>query len=269
MDPRLQKVIHAEALYNKRVRTARDELATFIETCARNEAGHHINLHQMHLAWIWHVDYCWSRGLRAMILSPFESGKSSTLAVPLAAWLVGKNPQARLKFVCNTDDSAILRVGATKVVMETPDYQAVFPGVRRGLKWSSREVFVDRRGGSIDPTLHARGVKSTGVGGRADYIIFDDVNDQKNTESEAQRKLIKGLVRSTWLSRLDQPTGRALWIATPWHFDDSTHDLWHDPLWCTLVVRVRPPDFEHYELEVFNAGEDYLAGGVAAGLMTA
>lgn len=260
MSDRSNRATQAEAMYWQRIRRARVDLATFIELCARNEDGGPMELDFMHRSWIYHLNYCWSRGLRCMILSPFGGGKSSALAVPLAAWLVGKNPQIRLKFVSNSDDYAKLRVAAAKAIIESLEYQLVFPDIRRGRMWGGTEFQVKRQGFALDPTMQAKGVLSAGVGSRADVILFDDICDQKNTYEQAQRNRTKELVRSTWLSRLDQVEGRALWIATPWHPDDATNDMMHDPLWCTLIQRVVPPDLDHLEEEVLNATEaDYLA----------
>lgn len=252
----IDPVLHAQAKYWERIRHAREDLRTYIEVCGRNEDGDRIELDYIHRAWIWHLDYCWSRGLHAMILAPFGSGKSSTLAVPLTTWLIGNNVQIRIKFVSNGDDDAQRRVAAAKTIMETADYRDVFPNVLKGPRWGDSQVEVVRQRGPIDATLHARGVETRGVGQRADVIIFDDVCDQLNSSEAGRRKKVKEFVSRTWMSRLDQKVGRALWIATPWDPDDATYDLMHKPKWCTLVQRVSS-DHLHYEQEVFNAGDDY------------
>jgi hypothetical protein len=185
---------------------------------------------------------------------------SSCLAVPLTTWLVGRDPQTRVKIVSNADDFAKQRVQGAKAIIESAEYRDVFPEVRRGDQWSDSRLFVRRAGNALDPSIHARGVMTKGVGGRADYVIFDDICDQLNTESQALRGRVKGFARATWLSRLDGPHARALMIATAWHPDDATHDFLQDPLWCGLVQRVRMPDMLAYEQEVFGANSDYLDG---------
>lgn len=252
-------VIEARNAFEERVRRARTNLRDYIEFAARSEEGTPIELHYIHLAWVHHVTYCWSRGLYAGIMAPFGSGKSSTLAVPLCTYLIGHNQQIRIKLIANHDDYAARRVSAAKAIMESVEYQLVFPNVRPGDKWTDHELEVVRKRGPIDPTLQARGVFTAGVGARADVEIFDDAVDQLNSMEEGSRKKVKKLVRSTWLSRLDQKAGRALWICTPWDLDDATYDLLNDPRWCFLVQRVAK-DHLHYEQEVFNAGSDYALG---------
>jgi hypothetical protein len=258
----------AEAFYWDRVIAARTDLAAFIELVARDEHGQPIELDYIHRAWIWHVQYCWSRNKHAQIRAPFGSGKSSTLAVPLAAFLVGQDVQTRIKFVCAGDDNATQRVAAVKDMVESVVYRHVFPHVTkdRKKKWDTHQAFVKREGNAIDPTLHARGVLTRGIGGRADYVIFDDVCDQLNSEDEQQREKIKRFGRRTWLSRLeneDDVRGHALMLCTPWWPDDFSDDLMKDPNWCTLIQRVRLPDMEHYEQEVINAGDDYETAMIA------
>ena len=249
----------ARAAYEQRVKLARTDLATFVELCAKDAMGNPVVLAPIHRAWIWHIDYCWSRGKHALILAPFGSGKSA-LAVPLACFLVGQDVQERLKFVSNADDFAKQRVQACKLILESREYRDVFPHVKRGVQWSDSRLFVKRVGNALDPTIHARGVMTKGVGGRADHIIFDDVCDQLNTESQALRGRVKAFARGTWMSRLEKPKGLALMIATAWHPDDATMDFMQDPLWCTLVQAVEMPDMLTYEQHVYNAGSDYLEG---------
>lgn len=253
------EVAVARAKYQERVVAARTGLEKFIEFAARSEEGEPIELDYIHRMWCWHVTYCWSRGLHAGILAPFGSGKSSTLAVPLATYLIGRNQQIRIKLIANHDDYAKRRVGAAKSIIETVEYQQVFPHVRPGNQWTDHEIEVVRKLGPIDPTLQARGVLTAGVGTRADVAIFDDVCDQLNSEEPGSRRKVKEFVRRTWLSRLDARAGRALWIATPWDPDDATADLMNDPKWCFLIQRVAKSHTE-YEQEVFNAGDDYTAG---------
>jgi hypothetical protein len=260
--PKLTRAELSEASYRWRLKQARTDLATFIETCGQNEEGGPIELDWIHRAWIWHVHYCWSRGLHAMIQAPMESGKSSALVAPLAAWLIGLNPNVRIKVVCNGDALAERRVGATKRMIESRQYREVFPWIRPGSKWATMEFEVAHKGAGLDATMQARGVMSKGVGLRADYMIFDDVVDQLNARDDIVRNNVKLFVRQTWLTRLAKPNGRALWIATPWHNADATMDLMHDARFCTLVQRVRLPDLEFYEQELFNGDLEEYRGGL-------
>lgn len=216
---------------------AQNNKVAFVETVGRDDHGNALALEALHRQWFRHLDYCWERRLRAMILAPFGSGKTSSLVVPLICYLVGKDTNVRIKVVTNDDPSASKRVNAAKRIMESTEYRRVFPNVRRGDRWTDHELYVRRWGTSVEPTVHARGVFTTGIGGRADYMFFDDVVDQKNSTDPAQRKRVLDLSEQTWFSRLE-PDGRMLWIATAWHQRDSSHVLMQRAGWCALIQRV-------------------------------
>ena len=255
--------MQAEASYWRRVRTAREDFVTFAELAGKDARGATLKYGVIHRAWAAHVDYCWTRGLHALILSPFGTGKSSGFMVPLSTWLIGRDVQTRIKFVSNGDAFAMQRLQAAKGIMESPEYRAVFPHVVQGDKWTDHEMFVRREGNSIDPTLHARGVETKGIGTRADKVFFDDACDQDNSMSDASRKKVKERVDQTWMTRMEMGKGLALWIATPWHVDDATHAKMRERGWCTLVVRVNQ-NLTAFEAEVLGAGPDYRAATVPA-----
>jgi hypothetical protein len=177
-----------------------------------------------------------------MIWSHFGSGKSSGFTIPLVAWLLGKNPNTRIKLVANLDNAAAQRVQAVKALMMTKRYQLIFPDFKPGVKWTDHELFVKRQSNSIDPSLHARGVNVQGIGGRADYLVFDDCCDMQNSITEQQRQNIKTAFLKVWQTRLPFGRGQMLWIGTPWHSGDMSHALLQTPGWGSLIQRVRGPE---------------------------
>lgn len=251
-----QERIKAQAIVYERTMRARHDLCEFIELVVSDDHGAKLRLADMHRQWVAHVNYCWERGLKAMILAHFGSGKSSSLAVPAVAWLLGRDPNKRIKVVTNDDSNATRRVGGVAKIIESPIFREVFPRARKGAQWTSHELFLRREGFALDPSVQARGVLSTGIGGRADFILFDDVVDQKNSMDSGQRQKILDVVEQTWLSRLE-PDARVLWVATPWHASDATHQFMQRPGWCSLVQRVSA-DCAHIEQEVLGASDlDY------------
>ncbi len=181
--------------------------------------------------------------------------------VPLAAYLVGRNPQVRIKVVCANDDMAKLRVASIKSLIESYEYRRVFPHIRRGQKWDTQDAFVERQGHGTDPTIQARGVLTEGIGSKADYLFMDDVCTQKNSEEAAVRAKIKKMATGTWMSRLDGPEARALAFATAWSSDDYSNDIKNDRRWLTLIQRIQMPSLDFYDQEVFGTElEDYPVG---------
>ena len=145
---------------------ARESPRAFVETVGRDDHGNALSLEPMHRQWFRHVDYCWERRLRCMILAHFGAGKTSSLVVPMIAHLVGLDTNVRIKVVTNDDASAAKRANAAKRIIESPEYRRVFPNVVKGDRWTDHEIFVTRWGVSVEPTVHARGVFTTGIGGR-------------------------------------------------------------------------------------------------------
>lgn len=245
----------AMGIWIQRAQRARTgSLADFIELTVGDDHGNNLVLAPMHQQWVAHWHYCIARDLKCMIVAPFGHGKSSTLAVPLVAHFLGMDPNRRAKIVTNDDPGARKRVGAVKGILESGSFKRIFPEARKGPKWTDHELYLKRTGQAIDPSLHARGVQTTGIGGRADLIVFDDAVDQKNSMDAIQRSKVLQYIESTWLSRLE-PDGKVLYIDTLWHLDDATHHLMDRPGWCTLVQRVSP-DCRFIEQELIGVVDD-------------
>lgn len=251
----------ALALRLQRCEAAGKDLRAFIQLAVQDDRGRPLEIAPLHEAWLQHLSYCEKHRLHCMILAPFGHGKSSSLAVPLIAWSLGRDPGTRAKIITNDDGNAVRRVMGVARIMESPIYGRIFPWFKRGSKWTDHELYVERRGHALDPSVQARGVSGTGIGTRADLLVFDDVVDQRNSMDPAQRKKVTDLVEQTWLSRLS-PQGRVLYIATPWHLDDATHNFMQRQGWCALVQRVSA-DCSSIDQEVLGAGADYpgLLGG--------
>jgi hypothetical protein len=234
---------------------ARADFTSFVQLAGRDDQGNGFDLEPLHLSWHRHVTWCWREGLHAGILAPWGHGKSAGLVVPLAAWLLGRNPNLRIKVVCSATELARDRVTAVKSLIESPAYRACFPHIRPAGKWASEEITVARQAGSLDPSLQAKGVFGKGVGKRADVMMFDDVCDQLNSAEEAQRRKVREFTGSTWMGRL-VASGRALYIATPWNTDDATAHMMRRPGWCFLVQKVNE-QLNRIEQEVHNARPGY------------
>lgn len=249
-----------EALIEKVIRGARDHFHLFAPLVVRDTKNVPIEYAPLHFSWVAHVNYAWGRGLDAGIFSHWGSGKSSGFAAPLIAWLIGRDPTIRIKIICAGDTFAAERVDLVRQILESPAYARVFPGIRPGGKWNEHMLIVGRHGHAADPTLEGRGVFSKGVGGRANYLFFDDVCDWNNSGEDKGRERVKSAISKVWMGRLEERGTRdhALWIATPWHLDDMSYALRASPSWCWLEQRVRP-DKTALEQEVVNAGPDYAA----------
>ena len=244
-----------QARHLARVRRARVSLSHFIELAVKDDHATPIQLAEIHMSWVRHLNYAWSRDLRCMILAPFGHWKSSSLLVPLCAYLLGQDNNLRIKIITNDDDSASKRVGAVKRLIESAIYHEIFPAVTSGGAWTGHELYLKRIGHAVDPSVQARGIFTTGIGGRADVELLDDVVDQKNSMDPIQRRRVLSLLEETWFSRLE-PDGHMLGIGTPWHQDDANHHLMQRPRWCTLKQAISD-DCTEVEQTVIGGDDDY------------
>jgi len=157
-----------------------------------------------------------------------DFGKTSQV-ISRILFILGENPDLRIKIACNKDEFATKRVNAVREYMErSVEYKQVFPKVfpDQKDKWGERRINVRRTiYGSADYSLEGGGIFSSAVSGRADVIIADDITDYKNSVlNVAMRKHVISSFEGNWLSRLE-PDGFVIYIATPWHLSDCSFYL--------------------------------------------
>jgi len=225
----------------KLLRRARKDPDLFNEMVIKDaKTGKFIREAEIHRSWNRHIEWCWERGLKAGILAPWGSGKSTIAIVGRALHLIGQDPGVRIKIVCNADDIASGRVSTVKQYIEySKEYQAIFPNVKPDYNvWATQKCSVIRPVASPDATLTAHSIMSTGIGGRADVLLFDDVIDARNSIIEVKRQpIITENYFNTWLSRLEND-GRVIYIATRWTMTDLTSVLLKSIDYAFLVQRI-------------------------------
>jgi hypothetical protein len=164
---------------------------------------------------------------RVLIAAPRGHGKSVQLIGRLI-WELGRNHNLRIKIIGSSDDKAKEILGlARELISKSIRVREVFPTLivdtERGD--TQAKFFVMRDIPQRDPSVEASGVLSTGAGGRADLLICDDVVDMKNSIiNPALRDQVTKTIKETWFS-LVSASGKIVWICTPYHIADCTHDL--------------------------------------------
>jgi hypothetical protein len=257
----------AQIALERRIAAARTDYNAFAEFALRDHTGEPITQGVLHRVWQVHIAACWDAGKHPAILAPFAHGKTIQLTVGFACFMLGMDRNLRIKIVCQSDDKAMERVMGISTVLQSPAYKLVFPHVRpvpkakaqalgKQSKWTQHEIYLDRAGFAIDPSVQAAGVLSAGTGGRADMIIFDDIVDQKNAIDEPKlRDKVAANFDNVWMQRLE-PHGRVLYVGTPWHQADNTHRIMDKPAWCVLRQWVSE-DFRVLDQEVYNPPAEY------------
>lgn len=265
----IQLAAAADAACEARILKARTDFNAFVEFCMEDEKGLPVRQAVHHRVWQLHLRHCWESGKHPAILAPFAHGKSVQLIVGLCAFELGRDPNLRIKIVCQTAGKAKERTIAISTFLQKPRYRQVFPWVKAvdkntGLtksksaksKWTQAEIYLNRGGMAIDPSVQAAGILTSGTGGRADLLLFDDVVDRRNAidEPALRQKVIENF-NEVWMSRLE-PHGRVSYIGTPWHQADLSHELIRRTGWSVLRMSVAP-DFGRLDCEVFNPPTNY------------
>src|SRR5262245_58105860 len=144
---------------------------------------------------------------RLIITLPPRNLKSLCASVALPAWFLGHHPSERVVVVSYSDFLARTHANDFRLLVNRPDYQAAFPGMRLA-RDPDREIVTTKRGKriatSIDGTL-------TGLGGN--LIIIDDPLKLGDAMSEAVRTRVIDWYRSTLLLRaVDKTQARIVMV---------------------------------------------------------
>jgi len=179
--------------------------------------------------WLWLRLLCDERIKKLLIVAPPESAKTTwTISAFLGAY-IGFWPERSVIIGSVSGPVAEKRSLNLRTTVETPDWQATFPGVvpvraGSGFKWETAEWSLAPEGkprpGRLHPTVGAYGTGGKVIGSRADLVVADDILDLKNSRTSHQRSLVESWLHSSLLSRRKSRTGRAIMIGTAWHMDD-------------------------------------------------
>lgn len=203
---------------------AKTNSSMFGEYCFRDPRGSIRISPEFHREWnlIWDLN-----PMRFFLMAPRDHAKTSK-TVERCVWWLAQDPNQRIKIVCASDDRAVDIAGAISENIRKNEYvREVFPSIRpdNSRSWNMHQLFVERPGiGIKDASIEAFGVFSTATGGRADRIVFDDIIDPTNAQSETLRKKVKYLFYEVWLNLLE-PEGTATVLGTKYHEDDLYTDL--------------------------------------------
>lgn len=166
---------------------------------------------------------------KQFVISASRGLTKTSFMLAAACWILGRNPDIRIKWLSDDDDTAIKRLAVIHAVLDSQLFQWIFPGVRKLTPKESQEekrpnsaskLNVKRNFLTPESTVEASGVRSAGTGGRADLIICDDVVSESNALlNPTMRPKVINKFLSDWLATL-VPDGRVWYIGSPWHRDD-------------------------------------------------
>jgi phage terminase large subunit-like protein len=167
------------------------------------------------------------------IFMPPQHGKSQMSSKNVPAYILGKNPKAKIVVASYTQTVSSNFCRGTQDIMDNPSYRKVFP------KTMLPSKFVDRtnelRNSTYFETVKYKGsYKSVGVGGSltsftTEYGIIDDpIKDRKEANSAVYRERLWDWYTDVFRTRLNNESCELL-LFTRWHNDDIAGRLF-DPL---------------------------------------
>jgi len=173
------------------------------------------------------------RRRRQTIAVPPRSLKSILASVALPAFLLGRNPSARIICVSYNEGLAAKHSLDCRSVMKSSWYQELFPATRIDTKKDTEIYFRTTDGGFRDST--SVGGTLTGLG--AELIIIDDPMKSQDAFSDGRREKIKEWYGDTLLSRLDdQATGAILILMQRLHEEDLVGHVTRNGGWHQLSL---------------------------------
>ncbi|MEM1672675.1 MAG: hypothetical protein QXT86_11555 [Archaeoglobaceae archaeon] len=222
------------------IEKARKSFSTFCEYVFGLKLG------QIHKEWFKLAKKGLETKQPVVIFAPRGHAKTTILSVCWPIFLLGHNPNLRIKLVSHGDKKSADILRQIKEAIETNErLHQVFPNLQPGATWSANKIIVKRDIWSKDVTIEALGVLSGATGGRADYIIFDDIVEFNNTlKYPSLIKTVRDAFYSNWLNLLEPNSYGWLLVGTIWTKSDLHYELLQKPLPLKKVYRIDPETLE-------------------------
>lgn len=161
-----------------------------------------------------------------MVFMPPQHGKSEIVSRNFPAWALGCNPDLKIAGCSYTIDLASQFSRSIQRMIDSPEYQAIFPNTYLNGSNVRTDVRGYLRNVDIFETVNHKGFfKAIGVGGGltgtpVDIAIIDDpVKDAQEAYSATYRQRVWDWYNTVLTTRLHNES-RQLFIMTRWHADD-------------------------------------------------
>lgn len=180
---------------------------------------------------------------RVCVNIPPRHGKSLLVSTYFPAWFIGSNPGKKILMVSHTTDLAVDFSRTVRNIVDSEEYQFVFPGV----KLAKDSKSAGRWDTTTGTTYFACGVGSKLAGRGADLLLCDDPHSEQDLlNGNAFNTFEKAYQWFTYGARTRlMPQGRVAIIQTRWHAADLTGRMIQD--------MANNPDADQYEVVEFPA----------------
>jgi len=157
---------------------------------------------------------------QSLILAPRGHGKSTICTISYPLWRLLGDPALRILIVSNTSDQACSFLREIRSQLESNPWMLARFGNLAGRPWSESQLNLClRHSASKEANLTAMGVLGPVIARHYDMIILDDVVDEQNSASQAQRQKLEQWYYKTLLPCLE-PAGEIHIVGTRYHHLD-------------------------------------------------
>jgi len=257
---------------------ARTDVNSFIEFVS-DDATHNICQAWFHKEW----QHLITNYNRLFIMAHRESAKTSQI-LPRFLFELGHDINLLAKFVTATGEDSVKR---SRYVMQTIErnhrFRLIFPHIKPSKgNWSTKSLEIVREVINKEPTLEACSVLGSNTGGRASWVMVDDIVGFKNAlQSPSYITTVKKAWNADW-EHITATAGKVVYIATPWseqdlsseisqrsdyhtvvyNIEDDLKPIWY-PKWTRKIFKQKfendPVEFDRgYKLRTISDGEKIL-----------
>jgi len=226
--------IYHSLLQEKLRRLAKKDPVKFAEWITEEK------LIDMHRQWLDFVE----KNDRSVIIAPRGHGKTSYISVLYTLFLLGRDPNKRIKIVSSTEEIAKdILYQITEYIEKSENLREVFPELKPPTgrePWTKTKIYLPGRTKyAKDASIEATGILQAPTAGRFDVGIFDDVVSFRNSIQEpALKDKVKSSFWGNWMPMADGPNAKIIYIGTPWSTNDLTMDLLKNPGFANCIFRI-------------------------------
>ena len=235
---------------------ARESLLAFASYVAPNVIHQGITPHNIDWANLLQTEEdssCLHRiaGKNSVILAPRGFGKSAWISL-FVAWSIGHNRGIQIIYASSSESIAISKGRTIRRLIESIEYQQVFPHIRPSKTWGDRIWEIDKKHAGVsalesDFTFYAVGITGSIVSRRSHLIIGDDIIKGSGGTSKNARSTVRNTFYEALIPTL-VPGGRVIVGGTRFHEKDIFGtDLTEDKGWTVLTHRAIETDDDGFE----------------------
>lgn len=196
---------------------------------------------------------------RALVCIPPRYLKTYLITIAYTAWMLGKNPKARI--ICASYGASLAEKFSadTLRLMRSAWYRRVFPNTHLDPKKQSKVEI----GTTVGGYRFATSVEATLTGRGADVIIIDDPLKASEAHSPTARQNCIDWFNSTVHTRFDHPKkGRLITVAQRLHAEDLPGHLIEVGGWEELILPAINPTTQVYDIVAGGKKVRFVAGRV-------